>query len=141
MPGIENMFNFHKIMFIVVGIFIAGTFIYTFAMMFSPKLRGKMMSRQVKALKHMTDYSKEDLESIAKESAGVAIRSKKGILDENEEILNEIADRETEIEARQIKKKVRAIKEGLEEDTIYCKHCGKQIDSDSKFCKRCGKEQ
>ena len=141
MPGMEKIFKFQNIMFVVVGIFIAGTFIYTFAMIFSPKLRGKMMSQQVKALRHMTDFSKEDLGSIIKESAGMAIRTKKQILDENGELLEEIADRETDIEARQIKKKVRAIKEGLEEDSSYCKHCGMLIDSDSKFCKRCGKEQ
>lgn len=27
------------------------------------------------------------------------------------------------------------------ENQIYCKHCGSQIDEDSKFCKKCGKEQ
>ena len=27
------------------------------------------------------------------------------------------------------------------EETTYCKHCGKEIDSDSQFCKHCGKSQ
>ena len=31
----------------------------------------------------------------------------------------------------------KAIKEGLK-DTMYCKHCGKEVDVDSKFCKHCG---
>ena len=82
-----------------------------------------------------------DLESIAKESAGVAIRSKKKILDENEDLIKEVADRKTNIEAEQIKKKARAIKEGLSGVSKYCKHCGKLIDEDSRFCKSCGKEQ
>ena len=32
--------------------------------MVSPKLRGKWMSRQIKATKHMIKYSKEDLKDI-----------------------------------------------------------------------------
>ena len=27
------------------------------------------------------------------------------------------------------------------EETTYCKHCGKEIDGDSQFCKHCGKNQ
>jgi len=30
---------------------------------------------------------------------------------------------------------------GNNENTIYCKHCGKEIDGDSQFCKHCGKNQ
>ena len=32
----------------------------------------------------------------------------------------------------------KAVREGLIGDTIYCKHCGKKVDTDSKFCKHCG---
>lgn len=36
----------------------------------------------------------------------------------------------------------KGIKEGLSEnETVYCKHCGAQIDADSSFCKKCGKQQ
>ena len=42
-----------------------GIFIFVILSIFSPKFRGKLMSHQVKAVKHMTDYSKEDLEDIA----------------------------------------------------------------------------
>ena len=28
-----------------------------------------------------------------------------------------------------------------QEDSMFCKHCGSQIDVDSKFCNKCGKEQ
>ena len=34
-----------------------------------------------------------------------------------------------------------AIKNGLSNNKIYCKYCGKLIDGDSKYCKVCGKEQ
>ena len=89
---------------------------FVIVLLISPKLRGKWMSRQVKATKYMVDESKDDIHSI---TSNVADASKEGI--------------ETT---------VRAIKKGIVEDEdIFCKHCGAKIDSDSKFCKKCGKEQ
>ena len=73
------------------------------------------MSREIKSMKYMMDESKDDFNSI---STNMAYATKDGI-----------------------KTTVRAIKEGLTEENIYCKHCGSEIDSDSKFCKKCGKEQ
>lgn len=102
-------------MFIIVPIFIAVVFTFTIALMFSPKLRGKMMSRQIKATKYMMDESKEDIKSISDDMANATKDS--------------------------IKTTTRAIKEGFTEDNIYCKHCGSEIDADSKYCKKCGKEQ
>ena len=92
-----------------------GIFIFVILSIVSPKFRGKIMSNQVKAVKHMTDYSKEDLKTIA--------------------------DTEVEISASALKKKAKAIKEGLTEEKMYCKHCGSLIDNDSTFCKKCGKKQ
>ena len=106
------MFN---VMFVIVPIFIGIVFIFTIMMMISPKFRGKMMSRQIKAQKYMMDESKDDLKSI---SDDMAYATKDGI-----------------------KTTVRAIKEGFTNDFIFCKHCGSEIDVDSKFCKNCGKEQ
>ena len=35
----------------------------------------------------------------------------------------------------------KGIKAGMaDEEFVYCKHCGAQIDSDSSFCKVCGKQ-
>ena len=35
----------------------------------------------------------------------------------------------------------KGIKKGLYDDNkVFCKYCGAEIDSDSKFCNRCGKE-
>lgn len=35
----------------------------------------------------------------------------------------------------------KGIKEGMEDNNfIYCKHCGAQIDADSNFCNKCGKQ-
>ena len=84
--------------------------------MFSPKVRGKMMSNQIKSMKYMMDESKDDIENVSTNMAGA---TKDGI-----------------------KITAHAIKEGLtEEEKAYCKHCGSRIDKDSKFCKNCGKEQ
>lgn len=103
---------------IFFGMFFMGIalFIYGIVVFFSPKARGKLMSKQVQATKYMMENQKENLKDI---SDDLADATKDGV-----------------------KTTARAIKEGLtEDDTIYCKHCGATIDSDSTFCKKCGKEQ
>lgn len=125
------------ILFIIVPILIACGFIFTFAMIFSPKLRGKMMSRQFKSIKYMMDESKDDFADIANS----AINIKKNILDNNEDVLTKMVNQEANIIKGGVETTARAIKKGITEDKIYCKHCGSPIDSDSKFCKSCGKEQ
>ena len=122
-----------EILFYIVPILIGITFIMTIALMVSPKLRGKLMSRQIKATKHMMDYSKEDLKDILSTSADIGINAEKEILDNNEETMEDNVTRKANT--------TNAIKEGLTKSKIYCKHCGKLIDDDSKFCKSCGKEQ
>lgn len=129
-----------EILFYIVPILIGITFIMTIALMISPKLRGKLMSRQIKATKHMMDYSKEDLKDILSTSADIGINAEKEILDNNEETMMENATRKANINKKGIEITANAIKEGLNGSKIYCKHCGKLIDDDSKFCKSCGKE-
>ena len=125
-------------MFIIVPIFIVVMFVFTFSMIISPKLRGKMMSRQFKSVSYMMEESKEDLAKLG----GTAVGIKKQILDENEDVLTDIAYKEAKLKSVGIKSAAKAIKEWLTDtDSIYCKHCGSEIDSDSKFCKKCGKEQ
>ena len=70
-----------NILFYIVPILIAITFIFTIALIFSPKLRGKMMSKQIKATKHMLDYTKDDLQDIMITSATIGIDTEKTILD------------------------------------------------------------
>lgn len=130
-----------EILFYIVPILIGITFIMTIALMVSPKLRGKLMSRQIKATKHMMDYSKEDLKDLLSTSADIGINAEKEILDNNEETMMENATRKANINKKGIEITANAIKEGLNGSKIYCKHCGKLIDEDSKFCKSCGKEQ
>ncbi len=59
----------------------------------------------------------------------------------NEEKLTDISNRNARIKKESVKVTARAVREGLLEESVYCKYCGKLIDVDSKFCKVCGKEQ
>ena len=127
-----------QILFIIVPIFIVGVFVFVIAMMFSSKLRGKMMSHQIKSMKHMMDESKDVLADLS----GSMIDIKKNIIDENEDALRDISTKEASIKKDAIKMTARAIKEGLSgDDGMFCKHCGESIDSDSTFCKSCGQRQ
>ena len=130
-----------KIMFIIVPIMVFCVFIFVIALIASPKLRGKWMSRQIKATKYMIDDSKEDLTSMGTTIGNIGIKTKKNIIDANEENLTDMATKSANISKESIEITARAIKNGLTSDKLYCKHCGKSIDADSKFCKFCGKEE
>ena len=130
-----------EILFYIVPILIGLSFIFTIALMVSPKLRGKWMSRQIKATKHMIKYSKEDLKDIISTSKDVEINAEKEVLDKSEDIMKENIIRKANINKEGIEIATSAIKNGLSNNKIYCKYCGKLIDGDSKYCKVCGKEQ
>ena len=89
--------------------------IFVLVIFFTPKLRAKFMSHQLKASKYM--------------------------MEQNEELLKELSTKSANLSKEGIKIKAGAVKEGFSVDSIYCKHCGFAIDSDSKFCKACGKRQ
>lgn len=134
------------ILFYIVPIFIGGMFIFVLAMFFSPKLRGKMMSKQIKATKHMLDYTKEDLQDLMTTTAGIGIDTEKNILDKHEDTLKDNATRKANISKEGIEITTKAIKDGLtstdkEENAKYCIECGKKIPSNAKFCLYCGKKQ
>lgn len=107
-------FDLFNIIFIVVLIIMLLTFVFIIVMIFFPKIRGKIMSHQIKATKYMIDEAQDDLTDIATKTANIA---KDGI-----------------------KITTRAIKEGLSENHIFCKYCGESIAEDSKYCKKCGKK-
>ena len=136
------MFDFiFDAMFIIVPILVIGIFILIIAMMFSPKLRGKFMSNQIKATRHMIDGSRDDLKDIGTTLNDISIQTKNDTFNQNEEILKDISRREANIAKENIEIKTRAIRDGFSKNTIYCKYCGKLIDEDSRFCKHCGSEQ
>lgn len=128
--------DYFNIIFIFSIIFFVVIFIFAIMTLVSPKFRGKMMSRQIKSLKYMTEYSKDDLTDLGE--ASININS--SILNNNEDKLKNIADKTANISKDAITTTVSAIKKGIK-DNIYCKHCGKAIDNDSKYCKHCGKKQ
>lgn len=130
-----------KILFFIIPILVVLTFIFTIALMVSPKLRGKWMSKQIEATKHMMEYSKDDLKDILSTSKNVEVNAEKEILDNNEEIMKDNVTRKANINKEGIEITAKAIKEGLTNNKVYCKYCGKLIDSDSKYCKVCGREQ
>lgn len=109
-------FDLFNIIFIIVSIVAALIFIFTFFMMFSPKLKSKIMGQNIKATKYMLNDNEQELKDIAAKSAEI----------------NRIGVFET----------AKAIKEGLTSDDnfIKCKYCGSLIDKDSNFCKKCGKK-
>lgn len=134
------------IIFYIVPILIAITFIFTIALIFSPKLRGKMMSKQIKATKHMLDYTKDDLQDLMTTSATMGIDTEKTILDKNEDTLRNNVIRKANINKEGNEITTKAIKDGLSsgsenKNTKYCIECGKKIPTDAKFCLYCGKEQ
>ena len=72
--------------------------------------------------------------------AKMQIQSMKHIQEQNKQDMIDIANNTADITKTMITKTTQAVAEGLN-NTMYCKHCGAQIDSDSKFCNKCGKEQ
>lgn len=74
------------------------------------------------------------------ELSKMATKSAKYIQEENKDDLKDIANNSSYIAKEAITNVAKAVKEGLD-DTVFCKHCGKEIDSDSKFCRHCGQEQ
>jgi hypothetical protein len=69
------------------------------------------------------------------------IKTHKYIINENEKDLKDISTKSADIYSEGLTKVAKSIKEGLTENTIFCKYCGKEIDANSQFCMHCGKNQ
>lgn len=110
----ESNFELFDFMSIFVPIMTILVFAIVIISMISPKFRGKIISRNIKAMKYAIDESENDLKTI------------------NDKTASSSADA--------ITTKARAFKKGFKNE-VYCKHCGYLIDSDSIFCKKCGKKQ
>ena len=72
--------------------------------------------------------------------AKAKVKATRYVQQETKSDLKTMADTTADVTHEAVKNTVSAIKEGIK-DSVYCKHCGKQIDADAKFCKHCGKEQ
>ena len=126
-----------KVLQFVVPIMIVCIFTFTFLMLFSPKVKSKMMGKSLKTLKTMMEDNTEVFQELNK----MSINLQKNVLEENEEMLKDINRKTANISKDGVEITARAVKKGFSSETIYCKHCGNSIDADSKFCKTCGKEQ
>ena len=89
----------------------------------------------------LTGTTEKNLEKTLTKYGNVGVRAQYNIINNNEEILRETANKTADIHKDAVKTVVHSIKEGLSNDnTVYCKHCGSQIDADSSFCKKCGEQ-
>ena len=70
-----------------------------------------------------------------------SIKTAKYLQQENKDDLAELMNTSAEIASGAATALTAAVKEGLQQETKFCKHCGAKIDADSKFCSQCGKEQ
>ena len=104
-----------KYLFIIAPVIIIFTMVFMIVSIASPKMRGKMMARQIKAAKYMLDEVEDDLRDI---STRTAQASKNGL---------NIASG--------------AIKDGFSSKPKFCKYCSEPNDEDAIYCKRCGKKQ
>jgi uncharacterized protein with PIN domain len=110
--------------------------------MFSPKLRGKFLGKQIKAIKYMAENSKDDLTDIATNLGEVSINSSKNIIDRNEDKLRDISTKNAEINSKGVEIYAKAIKKGLsDEETKYCSSCGTLISKKANYCENCGEKQ
>lgn len=75
--------------------------------------------------------------SIARLKAKTALH----IHTENRDTLAQLATTQAEITSQAVATTAQAVRKGLAENTMFCKHCGTEIPADSKFCKHCGGEQ
>ncbi len=63
------------------------------------------------------------------------------IISNNENILRDTANKTADIQKDAVKTITHSIKQGFSDNnTIHCKYCGEPIDEDSNFCKKCGKQ-
>lgn len=133
------MNSFFIIFLVIGGVLFIGVFSFVMMMMFGTKTRAKILSKQFESLSGAASMSKEDIENLLTNLSSATIKSRKKVLDENEEDLKDIKDTEVRINKDAIRETAKAVKEGFT-GSIFCKYCGASIDDDSKYCKACGKK-
>ncbi|NLW69953.1 MAG: zinc ribbon domain-containing protein [Eubacteriaceae bacterium] len=137
-----NGFNIiFESLFFIVPIIVILVFVFTFLSILSPRFRAKFMSKQIKATKYMVEESREDLTDIASTSGKIMVDSAERVIGQNKSALKNMAQDSADITSGAIEQTMRAVKRGLSEESIYCKHCGQAIDGNSVYCKYCGRKQ
>lgn len=70
----------------------------------------------------------------------LSVKTAKYVQEINKDDLQTIARNSADISKDAITKTAKAVKNGLEE-TKFCKYCGEAISKDSVYCSKCGKKQ
>lgn len=143
------MHGFMSIFPVLMFVFVFGFIIINTIGIFSGKTQARMMKRNIKTLKTITDTMGEDM----KDMVGSLAELKKDIYEEHGDTFREVAGMEAGIEAEKVRAKAQAIKDVFSDNTVskpsyssepksnkvVCQNCGSLIDSDSMYCKICGK--
>lgn len=80
-------------------------------------------------------------EKFITKNAEIAMKAQNNIVKNNHDMLKETANQVADINKDAVETIMHSVKEGLSDNnSIYCKYCGEQIDADSSFCKKCGKQ-
>ncbi len=133
-------FDVFFVVFIVMFVLAFLIIIFSMLMAFSPKMRAKMLKRQIRNSKMMLEEAKDDLTDLSVLSSEIGIGSHKKVIDRNKNDMKDIATESAKINEDAVTITTAAIKKGLSSSKgEFCKHCGKEIDDDSVFCKFCGK--
>ncbi|MDD6468261.1 MAG: hypothetical protein PUF50_08795 [Erysipelotrichaceae bacterium] len=87
--------------------------------------------------------SQRRMEKKLTKMANSLIRVQNSVIQQNEDLLKDTANRSASIQKDAIRTVVHTVKEGWTDseestDMIYCKYCGCYVDSDSRYCKNCG---
>lgn len=69
------------------------------------------------------------------------IKASRYIIEGNKEDIKVIADTSADATKGAVKTVARSVKEGLKNETKYCKYCGTEIDANSIYCNKCGQKQ
>lgn len=85
--------------------------------------------------------SEKGLEKNLTKYGNIAARAQNNVINNNEGILRETANKTADINKDAVKTIAHSVKEGfIDNNSVYCKYCGTQVDADSTFCKKCGKQ-
>ena len=132
--GFFSVFNIFFILMLLLTIAVIG---FVIALMFSPKLKSKMMGRQLKATKQILDDNKETIKDIHNLQADILVESTDNILDKHEKTIKKNVNKLADISEYPIEKAGNALKKGLS-NTKECPECGKMNSENAKYCQECG---
>jgi len=133
----RSSFSIFNIIFVIMLLFTIAFFIFVILMIFNPKIRSKMMGRQLKATKMILDDNKETIKDIANLQADIAVESTDNILNKHDKTIEKNMTKMANMSAESIETTARSIKKGISK-TKQCPECLKFNEENAKFCQECG---